>query len=119
MLCDALSDAMHMGLTRTRLQSIVSSLRRKTSILFQIKQNDIGAPSLGGVVLLWYARTGLLPPELGAGAHNGMCPAMSPRTRTQDWLTELDAKAGIAAAGGECACSAMARVCDCRAILYV
>ena len=27
-------------------------LRRKTSILFQIKQNGIGAPSLGGFVLL-------------------------------------------------------------------
>ena len=51
MLCDALSDAM--GLARIRLQSIVASLRRKTSILFQIKQNDIGAPSLGGFVLLW------------------------------------------------------------------
>ena len=50
MLCDALSDAM--GLARIRLQSIVASLRRKTSILFQIKQNDIGAPSLGGFVLL-------------------------------------------------------------------
>ena len=46
MLCDALSDAM--GLARIRLQSIVASLRRKTSILFQIKQNDIGAASLGG-----------------------------------------------------------------------
>ena len=51
MLCDALSDAL--GLARIRLQSIVASLRRKTSILFQIKQNDIGAPSLGGFVLLW------------------------------------------------------------------
>ena len=46
MLCDALSDAV--GLARIRLQSIVASLRRKTSILFQIKRNDIGAPSLGG-----------------------------------------------------------------------
>ena len=42
MLCDALSDAMHMGLARIRLQPIAASLRRKTSILFQIKQNDIG-----------------------------------------------------------------------------
>ena len=50
MLCDALSDTI--GLARIRLQSIVASLRRKTSILFRIKQNDIGAPSFGGVVLL-------------------------------------------------------------------
>ena len=46
MLCDALSDTA--GLSRIRLESIAASLRRKTSILIQIKQNDTGAPSLGG-----------------------------------------------------------------------
>ena len=42
-----------IGLQRIRLQSIVASLRRKTSI-FQIKQNDIdiGAPSLWEFALL-------------------------------------------------------------------
>ena len=46
MLCDVLTDAT--GLAHIKLQSSVASLRRKTFILFQIKQTDIGAPSFGG-----------------------------------------------------------------------
>ena len=45
MLCDALSDTI--GLARIRPQPTAASLRRKTPITFQIKQNDIGAPRLG------------------------------------------------------------------------
>ena len=65
MLRDALPGAI--DLARLRLQSTVASLRRETSILFQIKQNDIEATSqlvLGGLYCCG--------PRRGCGAKNAI-----------------------------------------------
>ena len=56
-LCDALSDAV--GVYGIRPQSTAASRRRETSILFQIKQSGIGAPSFWGGVLVCRVGNGM------------------------------------------------------------